>query len=105
MSLRRYRYRGDVKPNRFIVGDMFLYDNGETAIVTSVFDSYEGKSKYGPQWTLRLMWTPGQGGSTENYERHGNREHGVLRTNMFNMLSYRSGPWLIPAKANDPYKL
>jgi len=97
-NYRRYRHKGDRKPDMFVVGDMFLYDNGETAIVTEVFDEYNGKSRYGPQWTLHLMWTPGKGGDTTNQSRDGNPSYGVLRTNMFNVLDYRHGPWLIPVK-------
>ena len=95
---RRYRYEGDRKPSMFVVGDMFVYKNGETALVTEVFDRYEGKSKYGPEWTLRLLWTPGKNGDTLYQEADGNERHGVLRTNMFNKLGVASGPWLIPVK-------
>ena len=82
----------------FTVGDLFVYANGETALVTDVYDEYSGKSKWGPQWTLRLLWTPGKGGEVTNQSRDGNRAYGVLRTNMFNILDYRSGPWLIPVR-------
>ena len=95
---RRYRYKGDRKPDMFTVGDLFVYANGETALVTDVYDEYNGESKWGPQWTLRLLWTPGKGGEVTNQSRDGNRVYGVLRTNMFNILDYRSGPWLIPVR-------
>ena len=95
---RRYRHKGDRKPDMFEVGDLFVYANGETALVTEVFDGYNGKSRWGPQWTLRLMWTPGRGGDVTYQDRDANEAHGVLRTNMFNILDYRSGPWLIPVK-------
>ena len=95
---RGFRREGDRKPEMFVVGDMFLYANGETAIVTEVFDEYRGQSRYGPQWTLRLKWFSGRDGDKTNQRRDGNEIHGVLRTNMFNQLSYRSGPWLIPVK-------
>ena len=105
MTRRRYRFKGDRKPDQFKVGDLFVYKNGERALVTEIFDRYEGKSKYGPEWTLRLLWSPGQGGDTMYQEADGNELHGVLRTNMFNKLSYKSGPWLIPVNVDDPYKL
>jgi len=95
---RRYVQQGDEKPRSFKVGDLFVYRNGERALVTEVFDRYEGKSKYGPEWTLRLMWTPGQDGDTIYQEKHGNEKHGVLRTNMFNRLSVGRGPHLYPVK-------
>tara|TARA_B100000900_G_scaffold401909_1_gene407121 strand:- start:759 stop:1073 length:315 start_codon:yes stop_codon:yes gene_type:complete len=95
---RRYRYKGDRKPDMFEVGDLFVYANGETALVTEVFDGYNGESRWGPQWTLHLIWTPGKGGDVTNQDRDANKHHGVLRTNMFNILDYRHGPWLIPVK-------
>ena len=45
---RRYRHKGDRKPDMFEVGDLFVYANGETALVTEVFDGYSGKSRWGP---------------------------------------------------------
>ena len=95
---RRYVSEGDRKPNSFKVGDMFVYRNGETALVTKVFDRYEGKGKYGPEWTLRLLWTPGHDGDTMYKEADGNEKWGVLRTNMFNTLSVGRGPHLYPVK-------
>ena len=93
---RRYVEKGDRKPESFKVGDMFVYKNGETAIVMEVYDRFEGKSKWGPEWTLRLMWTPGKNGDTLYQEADGNDKHGVLRVNMFNRLHYKVGPWLYP---------
>ena len=101
---RRYAQEGDEKPGNFKVGDMFVYRNGETAMVTEVFDAYEGKSKYGPQWTLRLLWTPGVNGDTMYREADYNEKHGVLRTNMFNKLSVGRGPHLYPVKENGNKK-
>ncbi len=98
MVSRRYRFEGDQKTRGFKVGDMFLYKNGETALVLDVFDRYEGKSKHGPEWTLRLLWTPGKGGDTLYQEADGNERHGVLSLNMFNRMGIQHGPWLIPVK-------
>lgn len=97
---RRYRYEGDRKPDMFKVGDLFIYANGETALVADVYDEYGGESKWGPQWTLRLLWAPGKDGEVTNQSRDGNPVYGVLRTNMFNSLCYSTGPWLIPVKNN-----
>lgn len=93
---RQYLVKGDRKPDVFKVGDLFVYKNGETALVTEVFDRYQGKGKYGPQMTLRLLWTPGKGGDTLYQEADGNERYGVLHVNMYNRLSYVSGPWLHP---------
>ena len=93
---RRYAQDGDRKPQRFKVGDLFVYRNGETALVTEVFDRYEGKGKYGPEWTLRLLWTAGKDGDTIYKEADGNEKWGVLRVNMFNKLSIRRGMHLYP---------
>ena len=90
-TTKQYARKGDVKPRRFQVGDLFTFANGETAIVTEVFDRYEGKSKYGPEWTLRLMWTPGKNGEEDNRRKIDNPFHGVMRTNMFNQLSIGRG--------------
>ena len=98
LSSRQYINEGDVKPRDFKVGDLFVYKNGETALVLEIFDRYEGKSKYGPEWTLRLLWTPGKGGDTLYREADGNERHGVLSLNMFNRLSVKNGPWLHPVK-------
>lgn len=98
MSSRRYVMRGDRKPDWFKVGDLFVYRNGETALVTEIFDRYKGKSKYGPEWTLRLLWTAGRKGDTLYKESDGNEKWGVLKTNMFNKLSVDRGPWLYPVK-------
>lgn len=98
MVSRRYRFEGDQKPRDFKVGDLFVYKNGETALVLDVFDRYEGKSKHGPEWTLRLLWTPGKGGDTLYQEADGNERHGVLSLNMFNRMGIQHGPWLIPVK-------
>lgn len=95
---RRYVEKGDRKPESFKVGDMFVYRNGETAIVTEVFDRWQGESKWGPDWTLRLLWTPGKDGDKTNQKKDGNEIHGVLRVNMFNRLNYKAGPWLYPVK-------
>ena len=95
---RRYAQSGDEKPRTFKVGDMFVYRNGETAIVTEIFDRYEGKSKYGPEWTLRFMWTPGKDGDTMYREADYNEIHGQTRTNLFNKLSVGRGPHLYPVK-------
>ena len=90
-TTKRYAVKGDEKPRRFEVGDLFTWRNGETAVVTEVFDRYEGASKYGPEWTLRLMWTPGKDGSVENKNQYHNEQHGVMRTNMFNQLCIGRG--------------
>ena len=95
---RKYTEKGDRKPNSFKVGDMFVYKNGETAIVTEIFDRYEGKGKYGPEWNLRLVWTPGKEGDTMYQEADGNEKFGVLQVNMFNRLHCDVGPWLYPVK-------
>ena len=97
-ATRRYAVTGDRKPGSFKVGDLFVYPNGETAMVMEVYDEYNGESEWGPQWTLRLLWTPGKDGSTENHQKDGNDAHGVLRTNMFNKLSIGRGPHLYPVK-------
>ena len=97
---RRYAQEGDEKPRNFKVGDMFVYRNGETAIVTEVFDRYKGKSKYGPEWTLRFVWTPGHGGNTVNRLNEDNPVHGSLANNMFNKLSIGRGLHLYPVKEN-----
>ena len=93
---RRYAKKGDRKPESFKVGDMFVYRNGETALVTEVFDRWQGESKWGPDWTLRLLWSPGKDGDKTNQKKDGNEIHGVLRVNMFNRLNYNAGPWLYP---------
>lgn len=105
MVSRQYLKAGDRKPDHFKVGDLFVYKNGETALVTEVFDRYDGKSKYGPEWTLRLLWTPGKDGDTLYQEADGNERHGVLSLNMFNRLSYKSGPWLHPVPETINNKL
>lgn len=102
MQSRKYTEKGDRKPDSFKVGDLFVYRNGETALVTEVFDRYKGKSKYGPEWTLRLYWTPGKDGDTLYQEADGNKKFGVMRTNMFNKLSYERGPWLYPVGEKIP---
>ena len=95
---RRYAIEGDTKPRQFIIDDMFTYKNGETAVVIEVFDRYEGKGKYGPEWTLRLLWTPGKDGDTMNREAdYPSPKWGALATNMFNNLSIRRGVFLFPA--------
>ena len=98
MLSRRYVMEGDRKPDKFKVGDLFVYRNGESALVTEIFDRHEGKSKYGPEWTLRLLWTAGRKGDTLYRESDGNEKWGVLKTNMFNKLSVDRGPWLYPVK-------
>ena len=90
-TTKQYASKGDRKPNRFQVGDLFTYANGETAVVLEVYDRHNGKSKYGPEWTLTLKWTPGKGGEEVNRERYGNEFHGVMRVNMFNQLCIGSG--------------
>lgn len=95
---RRYVKKGDRKPDSFKVGDMFVYENGETALVTEVFDYYNGESRWGPEWTLRLLWTPGRGGVSKYKQEDYNERHGALCVNMFNVLHYASGPWLYPAE-------
>jgi hypothetical protein len=100
---RRYAQEGDQKPRQFKVGDMFVYKNGETAVVTEIFDRYGGKGKHGPEWSLRLMWTPGIAGGCHNAEAEGygsiiNDKWGVSRLNMFNRLSVHRGPHLYPVK-------
>ena len=89
--VRRYAEKGDEKPRDFRVGDLFTWRNGETAIVTEVFDRYNGKSKYGAEWTLRFMWTPGKDGDTKNQRDLDNPVHGTMRTNAFNQLGIRRG--------------
>ena len=95
---RRYAESGDRKPDSFKVGDLFVYRNGETALVREVFDRYEGKGKYGPEWTLRLLWTAGTNGDTMNKEADNNEKWGVMKTNMFNKLCVGRGPHLYPVK-------
>ncbi len=95
---RRYAQKGDEKSRGFKVGDLFVYKNGETALVLEVFDRHEGKSKWGPEWTLRLLWTPGKDGDTLYREADGNERHGVLSINMFNRMGIDHGPWLHPVK-------
>lgn len=90
-SSRRYVVKGDEKPRDFRVGDLFTWSNGETAVVTEVFDRYRGKSKYGPEWTLRFMWTTGKNGAVANQINLDNPEHGTSRTNAFNQLSIGRG--------------
>ena len=96
--IRRYAEKGDEKPRNFKVGDLFVYRNGETAIVTEVFDRYKGKNNYGPSWTLHLMWAPGKNGEVVNQQKDDGGFHGALRTNMFNKLSIGRGPHLYPVK-------
>lgn len=95
---RRYAQEGDEKPRHFKVGDLFVYRNGETALVTEVFDRYKGEGTYGPSWTLRLMWAPGKNGEINNQQKDGNRIHGALANNMFNALSIGRGLHLYPVK-------
>ena len=97
---RRYQFEGDEKPRTFKVGDMFTFPTGETALVTEVFDRFDGKSKYGPEWTLRLFWTPGRDGDQEYHGKWSNEKHGVTRTNMFNQLGIKRGCHLLPVKEN-----
>ena len=100
---RRYAQKGDEKPRQFKVGDMFVYKNGESAVVTEIFDRHGGKGKRGPEWSLRFMWTPGKDGACHNAEADGyvsriNDKYGVSRINMFNRLSVGRGPHLYPVK-------
>ena len=90
-TTRRYAQKGDEKPRQFQVGDLFTYANGETAIVTEGFDRYKGGSKYGPEWTLNLMWTPGKDGNVKNKNQYHNGRHGTMRTNMYNQLCISRG--------------
>jgi hypothetical protein len=88
---RRYAEKGDEKPRNFRVGDLFTWSNGETAIVTEVFDCYNGESRYGPEWTLRFVWTPGKDGDTKNKCNLDNPVHGTMRSNAFNQLCIGRG--------------
>ena len=99
-SGRRYAQKGDEKPRDFRVGDLFTWRNGETAVVTEVFDRYKGESKYGPDWTLRFMWTPGENGAVANRLRLDNPVHGTGRTNAFNQLCIGRGSYFYGRKEN-----
>jgi ketosteroid isomerase-like protein len=95
---RRYAKKGDEKPYNFKVGDLIVYRNGETAMVTKVFDLRAGsKSKY-TEWTLHLMWTSGKNGDTLYREADYHELYGISRTNMFNILSIDRGPHLYPVE-------
>lgn len=93
---RRYVEVGDRKPSQILAGDLFVYKNGEKALVTEVFDRYDGKSRHGPEWTLRLLWTPGKGGDTMYRESDYSEKFGALQGNMINRLRINGGPWLHP---------
>ena len=99
-KLRRYAVKGDEKPRDFRVGDLFTWSNGETAVVTEVFDRYRGGSEYGPEWTLRFMWTPGENGAITNQTNVDNPEWGTTRTNAFNQLSIGRGSHFYGRKEN-----
>jgi len=95
---RRYAQEGDTKPRHFKVGDLFVYRNGETALVTEVFDRYKDEGTSFTSWTLRLMWAPGKDGEVVNQQKDGSRIHGALANNMFNALSIGRGLHLYPVK-------
>jgi ASC-1-like (ASCH) protein len=95
---RRYAQKGDEKPRNFKVGDLIIYRNGETAMVTKVFDQYAGTKSNYAEWTLHLIWTPGKDGDTMYREADYHKLYGASRTNMFNILSIDRGPHLYPVE-------